>query len=275
MIDFAVAAAVRYIANDGVLAACYWAGIDDQFYMPPIVDADGNSSRHLVGYGPWGIIDGFRRWKPEAIATRNMYSPVVVKGSDPSALMVDNRFDFTDLSEVRFSWRSLLSPGGPSSSGTGSASGPPHATNVTLALDGLGGDVTRIELNATSPRGYLINTWHVGAEELVFAPPPSRRPSSADDAPGGVVVKVGPDGSLTITVGPVVWTVSKALSLSAVNGTTPVIEAGPTLLVLSVDNSGPTKLAEDTDRRSDAADEALTSRISIEMRALLGASCSY
>ena len=40
---------IERVLESSVLASCYWAGIDDQFYMPALPDG----SRHLVGYGPW------------------------------------------------------------------------------------------------------------------------------------------------------------------------------------------------------------------------------
>ena len=38
---------IEHVLESTVLGACYWAGIDDQFYMPAIKDSDGHSSRHL------------------------------------------------------------------------------------------------------------------------------------------------------------------------------------------------------------------------------------
>jgi beta-galactosidase len=64
---------IERILNSTVLGGCYWAGIDDQFYMPALTNSQGKpQQRRLVGYGPWGIIDNWRRMKPEAIACRNM-----------------------------------------------------------------------------------------------------------------------------------------------------------------------------------------------------------
>jgi hypothetical protein len=49
--------------SNAVTGACYWAGIDDLFYMPPI-----NGTRHVVGYGPWGVIDVSIRLAPFYLA---------------------------------------------------------------------------------------------------------------------------------------------------------------------------------------------------------------
>ena len=99
---------IEHVLESTVLGACYWAGIDDQFYMPAVNDSDGHSSRHLVGYGPWGVIDNFRRMKPESVACRNMYSPFVIEQvmmsgglvADLSALTVHNRFGERSIAVV-------------------------------------------------------------------------------------------------------------------------------------------------------------------------------
>ena len=85
-------------AHKGCLGGAIWSGIDDIFNMP-----DGR----VVGYGPWGPIDAWRRLKPEYWGMKKAYSPVKVKKiSWPSAgkkyieLMVENRYDFTSLQSI-------------------------------------------------------------------------------------------------------------------------------------------------------------------------------
>jgi len=84
--------------HKGCLGGAIWAGIDDIFHMP-----DGR----IVGYGPWGVIDAWRRPKPEYWGVKKAYSPIKIESiSWPTAgkqyfeLLVENRYDFTSLKNV-------------------------------------------------------------------------------------------------------------------------------------------------------------------------------
>jgi beta-galactosidase len=87
--------------SDGVGGAI-WGMIDEVFLLP-----DGPS-----GYGPWGIVDGWRRKKPEFWHAQKAYSPVRVLKTEgygpepgqPLVIPVHNRFDHTNLSELAVRW---------------------------------------------------------------------------------------------------------------------------------------------------------------------------
>ena len=224
-------------AADGVLGACYWAGIDDFFYMP---------SGEPVGYGEWGVIDAYRRAKPETFLVRNLYSPVKLRVPAPGSawaptLSVDNRFDFTDLSEVSFTWRVLES----GQSGVGAASGAPRAVNQTLTLQGLPSPLSgTLEVSATSPRGFLINTWLVALQ----APEPRRAPRFADGSGAAPppTAKELPDGRLRIddAAGAFTWFVSPSGSVSGETAAGLLLSSGPTLMVLDTNDEGGMQLTE-------------------------------
>lgn len=85
------------------LGGAIWSGIDDIFHMP-----DGR----IIGYGPWGVIDAWRRTKPEYYGVKKAYSPVVVTHINYPAttknilsLSVENRYDFTNLKGVKIEYR--------------------------------------------------------------------------------------------------------------------------------------------------------------------------
>ena len=76
---------------------------DDQFLLP---------GDQACGYGDWGFIDCWRRAKPEIFHIRKIHSPVKVADEPlpapaPGQLLevpVENRYDFTNLSELRIEW---------------------------------------------------------------------------------------------------------------------------------------------------------------------------
>lgn len=105
----------------GGLGGAIWGYIDETFMLPePKMgtsfwkefartakpeDYQGN----CVGYGEWGIVDVWRREKPEFWATKKAYSPVRLlteqvgdyTTGERLLLPVYNRFDHTDLNEIK------------------------------------------------------------------------------------------------------------------------------------------------------------------------------
>ena len=111
---------------DGGLGGAIWCMIDETFMLPEnldgyndwwgILDANIIPATYMgptVGYGEWGIIDTWRRKKPEFWGTKKAYSPtkIYTKQIDdfhPNkelSIPVHNRFDHTDFSELKISWK--------------------------------------------------------------------------------------------------------------------------------------------------------------------------
>lgn len=92
----------KFLLAEGCLGGSIWAGIDEIFLMP-----EGPQ-----GYGPWGVIDGWRRPKPEYWLTAKAYSPIRIEDrpipapSSGSSLSIPitNAFDHTNLREVEIRW---------------------------------------------------------------------------------------------------------------------------------------------------------------------------
>lgn len=88
--------------SQGCLGGAIWGTIDEVFMTPD----------SPVGYGAWGILDGWRRQKPEYWLTKKAYSPIrildaplVNPGPDkPLLIPVGNWFDHTDLKELVITW---------------------------------------------------------------------------------------------------------------------------------------------------------------------------
>ncbi|MEO9021354.1 MAG: glycoside hydrolase family 2 TIM barrel-domain containing protein [Ginsengibacter sp.] len=84
------------------LGGAIWSGIDDIFDMP-----DGR----IIGYGPWGVIDAWRRPKPEYYGMKKAYSPVVItrieypfSNKKMLRLFLENRYDFTNLNSTKIKY---------------------------------------------------------------------------------------------------------------------------------------------------------------------------
>jgi hypothetical protein len=138
--------------HPGCLGGAIWSGIDDIFHLP-----DGK----IVGYGPWGIIDGWRREKPEYWHVKKTYSPIRVTDRDkPLAvgatdlkIPIENRYNFSNLSEVKIDW--VIG----SEKGIATADIPPRTNGtleIHLAKPTVAGE--SLELNFTDPRGFVCET---------------------------------------------------------------------------------------------------------------------
>ena len=81
--------------SEGCLGGAIWCWADEVFMLRDT----------CVGYGEWGIVDGWRRPKPEFWHTRKAYSPVKVKYDENlKSFTFFNRFDFTTFQEVKAKW---------------------------------------------------------------------------------------------------------------------------------------------------------------------------
>lgn len=109
----------------GGLGGAIWGYVDETFSLPEprIGESFWKEFAHTakpegfrgncVGYGEWGIVDVWRRKKPEFWATKKAYSPVrllterevAFTPGMPLTFVVYNRFDHTDLEEIKASYR--------------------------------------------------------------------------------------------------------------------------------------------------------------------------
>jgi hypothetical protein len=111
---------------DGGLGGAIWCMIDETFMLPEnldgfnewwgILDPNIIPATYMgpcVGYGEWGIIDTWRRKKPEFWNTKKAYSPTKIyikqidnfeSGKD-LLVPVHNRFDHTNFSELKIVWK--------------------------------------------------------------------------------------------------------------------------------------------------------------------------
>ena len=139
--------------------------LDEQYRLP---------GRGLVGDAPWGVVDGWRRPKPEFWITKKLHSPVKIaekplplpaKG-EPIRVSVENQYDFTDLSELKITWELGVEKG------EASTAIPPHSMGTLLINPQRRperGDI--LNLIFTHPDGRLVDTYRLPfGEESASAP---------------------------------------------------------------------------------------------------------
>ena len=154
-------------SHAGSLGGAIWAGIDDTFFL---------SEDRTVGYGTWGIIDEWRRPKPEYWHVTKVYSPArilddqvaVPSAGQPIRLTIENRSDFADLNEMRFDWKLA------EESGTATTEGAPGQKEI-LEIPVKGTDLSGkiLDIRITGPRGFIVDAYHftIGGENNSMPPP--------------------------------------------------------------------------------------------------------
>ncbi|MGD1103030.1 MAG: glycoside hydrolase family 2 TIM barrel-domain containing protein [Terriglobia bacterium] len=162
--------------SEGCLGGAIWGGFEEVFLLP---DAP-------VGYGQWGIVDEWRRPKPEFWLTKKAYSPVRVVESElpnpgpgqPLLIPVKNWFNHTNLSELKVLCRvgkEALSP--PAINAAPGAEG----TIRVPARDWRDGEV--LELQFYGAGKILIDEFHlrIGKRVVTFPGPQGPAPKVTEN----------------------------------------------------------------------------------------------
>jgi hypothetical protein len=192
----AVPGAWSHIAySSRVTGGAIWAGFDEAFYFP-----DGTHAGYAWHHGFWGIIDPWRRPKPEWWLTKMVFSPVwlpvrrvdYTPGQPEIRLPIENRYSFTDLSELAFSWE--LGP----KKGDIRASAPPRSKGqivVPIPSDTPEGE--KLVLKVRDAHGELIQiaAIQLGRPAPIRVPQPKAGPPKIHDD-GKTVVLEGDGFSL-------------------------------------------------------------------------------
>ncbi len=93
--------------SDRVIGSEIWAGVDDIAVLP-----GGKVVSSENGNAYWGLIDGWRRPKPELELARFLFSPIwfpvrcldYKSGQTSVRIPVENRYSFTDLGKCDIAW---------------------------------------------------------------------------------------------------------------------------------------------------------------------------
>ena len=110
---------------DGGLGGAIWGMIDETFMLPEDLPGfnewwgkidekviPGEYKGNTIGYGEWGIVDIWRRKKPEFWNTKKAYSPVRIlktkfenyRLGSTLEIPIYNRFDHTNLNEITINY---------------------------------------------------------------------------------------------------------------------------------------------------------------------------
>jgi len=212
----------KMYTSEGCLGGAIWSGIDDIFHLPT-----GRS----IGYGSWGPVDGWRRTKPEYWHIKKAYSPIKIQDKtidipnkgQPIKLNIENRHDFTNLSEIRIEW-SLSSE-----AGIAKANIPPQ-TSGTISIQPKSTDLDgkKLSLKFFSPRGFMIDSYllPIGTSEEIIPKPGI----SANDR----LKLIKDDKNFTIKGNRFTWVFDRRtglIEMGEIDGQT-VLIGGPTLMVL-------------------------------------------
>ena len=215
--------------HDACLGGAIWSGIDDIFHL-----ADGR----ILGYGPWGPLDGWRRIKPEYTAMKKAYAPVrILKGEYAEKekgiiVEVENRYDFTNLRDIRIEF------GNESSMKVVKADIAPRSKGELL-LPGRNG-----YLKITDPRGFvcveeILNELQHNVETDI-RPPVQIQTEETDDA---LFIRYPGDAKTEFIISKTTGLVTQA----AINGKS-VLRHGPSfcMVPMNSDDGGKPNVAGET-----------------------------
>ncbi len=161
----------RCFISKGGLGGAIWGYVDETFTLPDT----------CTGYGEWGIIDTWRRKKPEFWNVKKAYSPfklplhyiVNYKPWEPLKMPLANRFDHINLNELTVKWDIGSQYG---TVDTATLNIPPHKAGMLVlpAREWKAGEVVNIEVTLD---GRVIDRY-----SIPLTAPPESAPGPAAGA---------------------------------------------------------------------------------------------
>jgi hypothetical protein len=207
----------RIFSIEGALGGAIWGSVDNSSIAP--------EDRLVVSRNDWGLIDGWRREKPEFWLTKKAYSPVRVDGNplpNPGKgelqIPLRNWFDHTNLKELSVRWTVGRE--------SGQLPGPnvePHALGLLRLPPRAWKDGDEVNLKFFRMGDILVDEYNLS----VNPPPPPAVPSPRGPAPA---VEDRPD-SITVkgAAFDLVFSRQTGLITSGSYKGTRIIESGPLL----------------------------------------------
>lgn len=216
--------------SDGVFGGAIWAGWDDVF----------QTQEGTQGYGQWGFIDIWRRQKPEYWLTFKAFSPVRIADAAVAApagrttvnLPVENRFNSTNLRELRFDWTVH------SNSGTATAPNVAAGARGTLTVTAptiVAGDILRLRIYRRADAGSATQDLLVDQYDLPIGTRKQQIPVDAT-VPNSPASPSVTNNASTLVVSGTGWDVTFSKTTGLITqgrvGTTTVVNSGPFLHVV-------------------------------------------
>ncbi len=218
--------------HPGCLGGALWSGIDDTFHLP-----DGR----IVGYGPWGPVDGWRRPKPEYTAMKRAYTPFRIveqrRTAEGIKLTVENQYDFIGFDRVRIE----AGPAGGTLRPIVSRI-PARGRGRILIPAPTGED---IYLRVTGPQGYVCAEELFPGDRVTVATNHLSIPWKTNETPDALTVTgTGNDGHRYTLV----FSKTTGLMTRAAIDTTALLLQGPafSLVTMNADNGDKPNVANET-----------------------------
>ncbi len=206
----------RMMNDTNIAGTQIWAWSDDIFCAPDrgieygrrgvpwnFIDSEYHfAGRGEVGDAPWGVVDGWRRKKPEFWIIKKLHSPIKVaegalpipSAGEPITVFVTNQYDFTDLAEIQVHWQLGTE------SGDAKVAGPPHTTGrLGIVPHETPQSGQTLQLTFTDKRGNEVDAYALPFGAFAAPAPPLARVES--DPPLRIMNQPLLEGDLTRVIG--------------------------------------------------------------------------
>ncbi|MGW6900323.1 glycoside hydrolase family 2 TIM barrel-domain containing protein [Streptomyces sp. NBC_00624] len=202
--------------TEGVLGGAIWAGIDEVFELPGEVS----------GTAEWGLLDIWRREKPEYWLAKKAYSPIRIadrpltgqKPRTPLTVPVANWYDSTNLSELTVRWKVGKAHGRL----LGTDLGPGRSGTLSIPHRGWSeGDVLELEFVDAAGRTVDAYALPIGSVKAPSRPSPAGRAPSIEQTDDTIILS----GSLFS----IIFSRTTGLITEARHADAPVLTGGPFL----------------------------------------------
>lgn len=158
-----------------VIGSEIWSGVDDISFLP-----GGKVVSSENGNAYWGLIDGWRRAKPELTYSKFIFSPVwfpvrqldFKPGQASVCVPVENRYSFTDLSTCKFAWElngvkgevtTAVAPGSKGGVDIPVPPGTSEGSKLILHVTNSGGEIVNAALDLGKRKPAVLPKPHAGA----------------------------------------------------------------------------------------------------------------